>query len=216
MRPRNGRRDRRCRRQDGPAVIGTGLAAEHRAALLATRRDDLRLLLASGISQQTIATLMPAVARIAVAGDTYELDPAGGSVFLLAVRVDNPLTPEAADPAETVRAGSIVDLLAFHPAHPCRWALRRDAAEWLGAIEPQYLDPPPVPFWRSPLTWLRAGCRGLVMLSPALADRYRILTGCCGGIVAEDEKHAAELRATLARPWPLPRIIVPEGPRCAA
>ncbi len=128
-------------------------------------------LFAAGITSQTIAAVAPAIVRIAVAGSTYEPDPAGKGAFLLPVRVDNPLTPEAADSIGIIRAGSIVDLLAFHPAHPYRWALRRDDAEWLGAIEPQYLDPAPVPVWRSPLAWLQAGCRGLVVLSPVAADR---------------------------------------------
>jgi hypothetical protein len=118
------------------------------------------------------------------------------------------VTAEAHDPPHTVRAGELVDLVAWHPRHPHRWALRTGAAEWLGAIEPQYLDPEPVPVWRSPLAWLRVGCVGLVMLSPDPPAAYRVLSGCRGGIVAEDPQHAAALRATLARPWPAPQIIV--------
>lgn len=197
-------------------MTSADLAAEYRAALLATRREDLRTLLAAGIGLQTIAALVPGVARITVAGSTYQPDPTGGAAFLLPVRVDHPLTPEAPDPVNVVRAGAIVDLLAFHPAHQFRWALRRDDGEWLGAIEPQYLDPEPVPVWRSPLAWLRSGCCGLVILSSTPADLYRILTSCHGGIVAEDEEHASELRAALARPFPVPPIIVPNGPRHAA
>lgn len=197
-------------------MSNAGLAAEHRAALLATRREHLRPLLAAGVSPEAIAAATPAIARITVAGDIYQPDRAGGIAFLVPVRLDHPVTPEAADPAETVRAGAIVDLLAFHPTHPHCWALRCDAGEWLGAIEPQYLNPPPVPVWRSPLAWLRAGCRGLVILSTASADRYRVLAGCRGGVVAEDAGHAAELRATLTRPWPIPRIIVRTEPRHAA
>jgi hypothetical protein len=157
-----------------------------------------------------------AVARVTVTGGTYQPDPDGGSAFLLPVRVAHPHTPESLYPGKTVRAGTIVDLLAFHPAHPRRWALRRDDAEWLGAIEPQHLGPPPIHVWHSPLTWLREGCRGLVILSPTPADRYRILADCRGGIVAEDAEHGAELSAGVERPWPLPRIIIPAGPRHAA
>jgi hypothetical protein len=132
-------------------MSGADLAAEYRAAQLATRGADLRPLLAAGIEPRTIAALAPAMTRIAVGGATYQPDPAGGIAFVLPVRIDNPLTAEAADPAATVRSGKIADLLAFHPAHPLRWALRCDAAEWLGAVEPQYLKPDSVPIWRSPL-----------------------------------------------------------------
>jgi len=184
------------------------IATEYRYALFATKTDDVRPLVEAGVSSQTMAAAAPAFCRIRVAGNTYEPDPYGGAAFLIPARVDNPVTPEARDPVEAIRSGEIVDILAFHPAYPRRWALRCDAAEWLGAIAPQFLDPPPIPVWRSPLAWLRAACRGLVVLSPEPADAYRILTACLGGIIAENRDHAAELRATLTRPWPLPPIIV--------
>jgi hypothetical protein len=194
--------------REGRAVTGADLAAEHRVMLLAMGPDDLRPLLAAGISPRTIAMVTPAFSRIAVDGYTYQPDPAGGAAIVLPVRVESWVTPEAADPLKTLRDGAIVDLLAFHPAFPLRWALRRDAAEWLGALEPQYLDPETVCVRRSPLAWLRAGCRGLVVLSPEPAARYRILAECRGGILAEDNEHAAELMATLAWPRSAPRVIV--------
>jgi len=196
-------------------MTGANLVAEYRAALRSTQLDDLHPLLAAGISPETIAAVVPASTRIAVAGSTYQPDPDGGSAYLLPVRVDNPLSPEAGDPSETVRAGPIVDLLAMHPAQPGRWALRCDAAEWLGTIEPQYLDPSPVPVWRSPLAWLRADCRGLVLLSRDRRDQYRILAGCLGGILAEDPRHAMELRRVLEHSWPAPRVFVREARRVA-
>lgn len=197
-------------------MMAADLAAEYTNLLAATRPEDLRPLIAAGVTEETIDTLAVAIARITVDGLTYQPDPGGGFAYLIAVRVDNPLTPEAADPGETVRSGDIVDLVAMHPAHPLRWALRRHTAEWLGAIEPQYLDPNPVPLRRSPLAWLRAGGQGLVVLSRGRADAYRIMTGCRGGILAEDAGHAAELRSILAQPWPTPQIIVPARARHAA
>jgi hypothetical protein len=134
---------------------------------------------------------------------------------LIPVRVDSPVLPEAADPAAAVSAGAIVDIVACHPRHPGRWALRTGVAEWLGAIPPQYLEPDPVQIWRSPIAWLRAGARGLVILSRQPADAYRVLASCHGDIVAEDATHAAEL-AGLDRPWPMPRIIVAAGAPHAA
>jgi hypothetical protein len=193
-----------------------GLVEEYRRALLATRYEDRRPLVTAGITGETIAAIVPAYARIAVDGATFEPDPEGGAAYLIPVRVDKPLTPEAAEPTEAVRSGAIIDLLAFHPAHPYGWALRRDAAEWLGAIEPQYLDPEPVHVWRSPLDWLRARCRGIVIISRDAASAYRICTMCRGGIIAEDAGHAAELGGILGRPWPIPQIIVRAGDRHAA
>jgi hypothetical protein len=182
------------------------LIHEHLAALHNTRFADLAPLVVAGIRWETIATAVPALACIRVsrlAG--FQPDEGGGNAFIIPVRVENPITPEALDPAAAVCDGAVVDLVAFHPHHPDHWALRREAAEWLGAIEPQYLDPDPVPVWRTPLAWLRADCRGLVLLGDR-ASQYRILT-LLHSIVAEDDGHAAELRCLLARPWPVPQVV---------
>src|SRR5215475_141995 len=157
-----------------------GLVQEYRRALLATRYEDRQPLVAAGITAEALAAIVPAKAQITVDGETYEPDPDGGAAYLIPVRADSRLTPEAADPPEAVRSGAIIDLLAFHPAHPYRWALRRDSAEWLGAIPPQYLEPEPVEVWQSPLDWLRAGCRGIVILSRDAASAHRICTLCRG------------------------------------
>lgn len=166
------------------------LVEEHRRALLATRYVDLHPLIAAGITWKTIAAIASAKAQITVVGATYEPDPDGGAAYLIPVRAA--LTPEAVDPWDTIQSGVVVDIVAIHPRHPDCWALRRDAAEWLGAIEPQYLAPEPVEVWRTPLAWLRAG------------------------IIAEDAEHAAELCRILVRPWPIPKTIIPAERRDAA
>ena len=76
------------------------------------------------------------------------------------VQVD---TAEVNDPIKAVRHGTLIDLIALSPAYPNQWALRLGNATWLGAIEPQFLMPEPVPIWRNPLAWLRNDCRGLVL-----------------------------------------------------
>ena len=190
------------------AMIGAELTAEYRAALSATPTQDMAPLLAAGVRAAIVAMLQPATCRITVDCDTYRPDQEGGDAFILPLRADNPVGPEAADPEATIRAGAIVDLLAIHPSHPARWALRLGNATWLGAIEPQYLHPPPVSVWRTPLAWMLAGCRGLVLLSSDRAEGHRILTECIGGILAEDGSHAAELHAILDRPRPAPPVIV--------
>ena len=123
------------------------------------------------------------------------------------MRVANPVTAEAADPIEAVRHGVIGDLLAFSPSYPERWALRTGNATWLGAVEPQFLMPEPVPIWRTPLHWLANDCRGLVLLSPDHREQYRVLT-ICDAILAEDERHAVKLRELLRHPWLAPPVLV--------
>jgi hypothetical protein len=193
-----------------PASLGrqATLGREYLAALRMTRFADLAPLVAAGVSWETIATAAPALARIRVSkGITFEPDDDGGSAFIVPVRVESPITPETFDAATAVRDGAIIDLVAFHPLHPDRWALRRDAAEWLGAVEPQFIGPPAVRVWRTPLDWLRADCEGIVLLSRDRPGQYRILSGLCR-IVAEDAEHAAELRRLLAHPWTSPPVLI--------
>jgi hypothetical protein len=118
-----------------------------------------------------------------------------------------------AKPALSVRFGGLVDLVAWHPRQPSGWALRTGAAEWLGAIEPQHMGPPPVPIRFSVLSWFQYGCSGLVILSTAAAVRYRLLSDCLGGVEAESAEHAAELKRMLAWPWPAPRVSIGESRR---
>jgi len=190
------------------------IVEEHQRALDATRFEELRPLIAAGVAWETILAVAPAFARINVAGAIYQPDREGGAAYVIPVRADNPLTPEAADPVETIRSGAIVDILAIHPRHPQRWAMRHGTAEWLGAIEPQYLDPEPVPIWRSPLRWLQAGCCGLVLLSEERESRYRTLSNL-RSVVAEDHQHAVELRALLNHSWSGPSIATRETRRAA-
>jgi hypothetical protein len=189
-------------------MTGADLEREYLAALCATELRDLAPLRAAGIGARGLAIACPAIARVKIAGEGFELDAEGGAAYLVPIRVDDPISPETTDPAATLRSSAIVDLVAIHPRHPDRWALRVGTAEWLGAVHPQYLDPALVPVWRSPLAWLRGGCTGLVILSRERADAYRLLADLRGGIIAEDARHAAELRTILAQPWPLPRVIV--------
>jgi len=176
-------------------------------ALRSTRFADLVPLVTAGVGWGAIADVAPAHALIRVSQDTaFEPDEEGGHAFVIPVRVESTVTPEAFDPAAAVRDGGAVDLVAFHPAKPHRWALRCGNAEWLGAIEPQYLAPDSVRVWRTPLAWLQAGCRGIVLLSPERVSRYRTLS-CLHSIVAEDLEHASELRRILERPWPAPQVI---------
>jgi hypothetical protein len=184
------------------------LEREWLASLRSTRTEDFAELVRAGVPPAGIA-LAPAQTRIRLCADgLFEPDPDGLPAFVVPVRCESPLTPEAGDPHWAVRDAYVLDLLAFHPQRPGRWALRTGAAEWAGAIEPQHCGPDPVPIWRTPLRWLQAGAVGIVLLGGDPASAYRVLGWCRGGVIAEDVAHAAELRGILSRPWPIPRVFV--------
>jgi hypothetical protein len=190
-----------------------------RQAYAALTADDLRELVEHGISPlDIVCARLVGVARISHLADTgcYERDPTGGWAFVTPVMVDYPDTPETPDPVGFSRYGNLIDLVAWDPRNPRQWTLRVGNATWLGCIPPQYLDPEPVRIWRSVLNWLRAGCTGMVPLSHDLATTYSLLMGFPGGIEAEDEVHAAELRRILERPWPLPSISIGAPLACEA
>ena len=104
--------------------------------------------------------------------------------------------------------GKPIDLVAWCEKKPERWRLRVGAASWLGCIPPQYLKPEPVPIYRSPLSWLRKRCIGLVPLARERSEIYRLLVGCVSGTIAEDTEHAAVLRAVLEHPFRAPPVYV--------
>lgn len=165
-------------------------------------------LIAAGIDRLDIDLGLVGLARGRVEGQLFAPDDHGGVAFVSPVRTHYPLCFETPIPASALRVGDIVDLVYFHPQYPRTWAVRTGAAEVLGLILPQYCAPEPIEIHRAPLGWLQSGCRGLVLLSRNLADAYRVLSACTGGIVAEDEAHADELRNALERPWPHPPITV--------
>src|SRR5713226_352032 len=82
--------------------------------------------------------------------DLYMPHADGDPAFITPVLGHFADTPESTDPRVFVRFGNIIDLLAWDPRYPDRWALRTGAATWLGCVPPQYLEPFPVRVWRSP------------------------------------------------------------------
>jgi hypothetical protein len=135
----------------------------------------------------------------------YEPADAGATAFVTPIFIGNPASPEALDPVQTARRdGDLVDLIGWHPNGG--WGLRAGIAAWLGAIPPQYLDPPPVRVHRHPLGWLRGGLRGLVIVADDPVEAYVVLADCRGGIVADDERHRVQLQRILNRQWAIPPI----------
>jgi hypothetical protein len=53
---------------------------------------------------------------------------------------------------------------------------------------------------------LQHNCTGLVLLTADQSENFLLLSNCLGGIVAEDEVHARQLRRIVERPFPGPAV----------
>jgi hypothetical protein len=93
------------------------------------------------------------------------------------------------------------------------WAPSTDRiGSWLGyawglgeeTIYAPRLECVALPVWRSPLDWLRANRRGVVLLKPQLAAQF---LRDVGPLMAEDVEHGLELERQLT--IAAPRIVVP-------
>ena len=143
-------------------------------------------------------------------------EDAGAQAVVVTVRGDPDGNIDHPQWQEQVRRGTLLDLCAFLPSNPSRWAVRRGSASVLGAVRPQYLSPAPVAVWRDPLAWLRALGEGVVLLTEDRAEMQRILPSFPGGVVAEDADHGRELRSLLERPALVPPVFVRDAARGAA
>jgi hypothetical protein len=186
------------------AVTGRELVCEYMAALRRMTHDDARTLVACGVSWRTIRLVcaVPTLIAVDATRERYEPDPAGKPAWVLPICVRDLVHPEwieTGEPETVVSKGATVDLITFTPMAPGRWALRLGEAPVLGAIEPQYLGPAPVPVHRDVTDWLRAGCRGIMLLTRDPCEAGRILRQC-ETVEAEDVVHAAELRHLIERP----------------
>jgi len=185
------------------------LSIEIATACKELRKSDIDLLVGElRIPREIITDQLIGRTRVRRCAESlYEPDPDGNSfAYVTPVRLHYAETPESCDPERAVRCGEIIDIIAWHPEYPTRWALRTGLATWAGAIQPQYLRPERVRFWRTPLRWLQEGCIGIVLLSSERSDHYRILTHCVGGIVPENELHSAELKRSLQCPYAMPEV----------
>ncbi|WP_152048272.1 hypothetical protein [Aureimonas psammosilenae] len=90
---------------------------------------------------------------------------------------------------------TVLDLVAWQVADPTRVRRMFGRADCLGAWNitsaASYVFDSPLMAFRTPLGWLQAGCRGVVVLDPAIAAR-RFLDAA-GKISGEDLKHSEEL-----------------------
>jgi hypothetical protein len=99
------------------------------------------------------------------------------------------------------------DILAFDPRKPDHWWLRRGEAVLLGAgaLDRLWLGAE-LQVRRNPLSWLLNSATGCVVLDwPRAGDRLRSVAT----LLAEDIKHAQDIRCRLQKPLPIPDIRVP-------
>ena len=86
----------------------------------------------------------------------------------------------------------------FVAAHD-EFALRTGLGSVLGVVRPQYCDPETVPVHRGVLGWLRARCRGIMILTSDRVEAGRILRQIARLRSGEDdEEHADEIEAKTA------------------
>jgi hypothetical protein len=178
---------------------------EYQDALLRTTDQDARELVEAGVPARAIKLVRPVRTSITVdlASGLYRPDPAGKQAWVLPVRTVNLAYPaewiEVGDLEDVISCGPMLDLIAFAPSRPGHWALRLGEAPVIGAIDPQYLDPDPVPVHRDVTDWLRAGCRGVMLLTGDPHEAGRILRHC-EKVEAEDAAHKAELDRLINLP----------------
>jgi hypothetical protein len=117
--------------------------------------------------------------------------------------------------------GLLVDIIAWPIGKPRRYAPLARWAWALGADEalsPNRLGAdldrlPPVHVCRDPLSWLRAGCDGLVIVDAA---RAREELWHVGELRAEDHDHGGEIEALMKAPAWAGRVMVPKPSEAAA
>jgi hypothetical protein len=185
------------------------LAREMREAFGAMQPRDIDQVVGLGIPEILIRHFqMIGLARVGEdrSGTLWQPEPFGRWAYITPYLVQYADTPESTRPDIFPLIGNIVDLVAWCEKAPERWRLRTGAATWLGCIPPQYMEPEPVPIYRSPLSWLRHRCVGLVPLARERSEVYRLLAGCASGLIGEDERHAYELREILKRPFQAPPV----------
>jgi len=183
-----------------PAV---DLAREHLSAIdnmVAAR--GLPKLVKMGVGGPAyVAAGLVGLARVELAGETYQPTPGGELVYVQPVVEDDEL----------------IDLCGWLADHPDRWALRLGVGFALGedAIRAaMWPSAGPLPLHRTPLDWLRADCTGACILRPA--DAWRELADF-EAVVAENIDHGRAVEKMLTPPrWPRPKVLVRQAEGIAA
>ena len=152
--------------------------AEHRIALADRRVDDI--LKRHGVTDPCARSIC-GLARIVWMGNFFEFHPDGEWAVIVPV----------------IDMRELVDLLAFDPREPEKWWFR-DGAERLldgDALGDQHLGKV-FKVFRTPLSWLKGGCAGVVILDTNRA--FIDLVSAPNGIVGEDDIHTVELQRKMS------------------
>jgi hypothetical protein len=182
------------------------LEGEMAQALDAVKPVHREMLRKAGVPSSVVELV--GVDRVLVEdGGGYQPHELGRARFIIPVRIADRLSPESPRPFDTVVAGKLVDLIAFHPGRPAEWSPRTGNATWLGACETQKLQPPPVPVHRTPVDWLKAGCVGIVPLVRDPVDLAYLLRPL-ETIVIDDEQYGIQIATILTRPPKGPSIML--------
>ena len=126
-------------------------------------RGDRRLLGQHDVTREAIhRTGGLAVARISTVGRLWKPEPTGTPAFIL---------PVWDGPAPSIYSGVenpvLIDMIAWRPDEPARWWYRQgevDAVLGIDNLDLAHIEGWPISLHRTPLDWLRAGCRGAVLL----------------------------------------------------
>ena len=123
---------------------------------------DRRLLEQRGVTREAIHRAGGlAVARISTAGRLWTPEPTGAPAFIL---------PVWAGPAPSIyqAVGNpvLIDMIAWRPDDLACWWYRTGEGDALGIdnLDLAHIEGWPITFEPTPLDWLRAGCRGAVLL----------------------------------------------------
>jgi hypothetical protein len=109
---------------------------------------------------------------------------------------------------------TVSDLVAWPVADFTRVRRMFGRADCLGswniASAASYVLDTPLMVYRTPLAWLQAGCRGVVVLDPAIAARR--LLDAAGSVSGEDRQHSEELATMVAALAGSVRFVAPVSP----
>jgi hypothetical protein len=112
----------------------------------------------------------------------------------------------------------LVDLVAWPVDRPSEFAMEGGRTDLLGGDQidnpASFFGGKPLRVHRHPLSWLRAGCRGVVVLDERRAGPR--LAAALGNLLAEDLDHARALHRMMGRAFPTNKIRVPASPMGSA
>ncbi|HEY8577178.1 MAG TPA: hypothetical protein VIL88_12650 [Devosia sp.] len=108
---------------------------------------------------------------------------------------------------------TVIDLVAWPVDRPKHVMTMFGRAPILGlweAFNPaSYYGGKPLQMHRTPLEWLKAGCRGAAVVRPVLAAR--LLFELEGAVAAADQRHAQELHQIISMVIPKGKVVVPRA-----